>query len=266
MLSKHTGSEETAYSYEPFGRTSTTGTSPNPFQYTGRENDGTGLYYYRARFYSPTLHRFTSEDPGGSGYAYANNNPINGIDPHGLVTIIVHGCCQGGYAPAGFSGNLGHAIQATGEAVFEYSYHAGPFHDPWGPAVPELTRQLQVARTVADARGEELNIIAHSWGAGVSYSAIKASGVRIDNFVTVGQVSPFTFKPRNVRRWTNIYSSVGDTLLSDPAWFADANIKWPWLAHSDYLSDPAVIGSILQVLGLGRAPSGEASKVLGGRK
>ena len=37
----------------------------NPFQYTGRENDATGLYYYRARYYSPTLRRFISEDPLG---------------------------------------------------------------------------------------------------------------------------------------------------------------------------------------------------------
>jgi len=37
--------------------------SANPFQYSGRENDGTGLYYYRARYYHPKLMRFVSEDP-----------------------------------------------------------------------------------------------------------------------------------------------------------------------------------------------------------
>jgi len=31
------------------------------YQFTGRENDGTGLYYYRARYYQ--LQRFISEDP-----------------------------------------------------------------------------------------------------------------------------------------------------------------------------------------------------------
>ena len=45
---------QTEYTYEPFGATTATGTaSPNPFQYTGRENDATGLYNYRARYYSP---------------------------------------------------------------------------------------------------------------------------------------------------------------------------------------------------------------------
>jgi RHS repeat-associated protein len=53
------------YAYEPFGRTSSTNSAfSNPFQYTGREHDGsTGLYYYRARYYTPHTARFLSEDP-----------------------------------------------------------------------------------------------------------------------------------------------------------------------------------------------------------
>src|SRR5262249_15114417 len=71
----------------------------NAFQYTGRENDGTGLYYYRARYYHPGLQRFISEDPIGFGgginiYAYVGGNPVNRIDPDGqywwvAVPVIV---------------------------------------------------------------------------------------------------------------------------------------------------------------------------------
>jgi RHS repeat-associated protein len=43
--------------------TSTGQTNTNPFKFTGREDDGTGLDYYRARYYHPTLGRFLSEDP-----------------------------------------------------------------------------------------------------------------------------------------------------------------------------------------------------------
>ncbi len=40
-----TGAVATRYTYDPYGNTSSTGaTSTNAFQYTGRENDGTGLY------------------------------------------------------------------------------------------------------------------------------------------------------------------------------------------------------------------------------
>src|SRR5262249_8788592 len=44
-LLNSSGGTDTEYSYEPFGNTSSNGAaSSNPSQYTGRENDGTGLY------------------------------------------------------------------------------------------------------------------------------------------------------------------------------------------------------------------------------
>jgi len=63
-LTDAAGTVETTYSYDPFGKTAITGASTNPFQYTGRENDETGTYYYRARYYSPSLQRFVSERGG----------------------------------------------------------------------------------------------------------------------------------------------------------------------------------------------------------
>lgn len=77
------------YSYGPYGEVTATGTSDNPYQYTGRENDGTGFYYYRARYYSPTLKRFVSEDPIGlngglNEYAYVGASPTNWVDFDGL--------------------------------------------------------------------------------------------------------------------------------------------------------------------------------------
>ena len=64
------------------------GTIPQ-YGYTGREPDETGLVYYRARYYDPTVGRFISRDPIGlaggiNQYAYVNNNPTNLIDPLGL--------------------------------------------------------------------------------------------------------------------------------------------------------------------------------------
>jgi RHS repeat-associated protein len=91
-LTDGTGSATTSYTYAPFGQTSASGAaSASPFQYTARENDGTGLYFYRARYYNPALHRFISEDPLGfeSGdtnfYSYVLNSPTNLIDPSGLT-------------------------------------------------------------------------------------------------------------------------------------------------------------------------------------
>lgn len=49
--------------------------------------------YYRARYYDPNVGRFISEDPlrftaGTNFYNYVDNDPIDGIDPMGLVTYI----------------------------------------------------------------------------------------------------------------------------------------------------------------------------------
>ncbi|MDH3445779.1 MAG: RHS repeat-associated core domain-containing protein, partial [Deltaproteobacteria bacterium] len=92
-LTDASGAVQTDYTFEPFGRTTATGlSSTNPFQYTGRENDGTGLHYYRARYYNAAFNRFLAEDPlpceqrkGISLYAYVSNNPINLTDPSGLA-------------------------------------------------------------------------------------------------------------------------------------------------------------------------------------
>lgn len=64
--------------------------TPTHTQFTGRENDGTGLYFNRARYYSPTLQRFIGQDPigfaGGDAnfYAFVGNDPINYLDLFGL--------------------------------------------------------------------------------------------------------------------------------------------------------------------------------------
>jgi len=111
------GYVKTTYTYDPFGNVTVSGeSSDNPFQYTGRENDGTGLYYYRARYYSPELQRFISEDPLSfsqvlllkqnpftfafakkvysyalrnphvlNKYPYTTNNPLMYTDPYGLI-------------------------------------------------------------------------------------------------------------------------------------------------------------------------------------
>jgi RHS repeat-associated protein len=61
------------------------------FGYTGREWDGeTGQYYYRARYYDPSVGQFISQDPIGFSagdanlYRYVGNSPTNRIDPSGL--------------------------------------------------------------------------------------------------------------------------------------------------------------------------------------
>ena len=121
-LADSSGAIQTQYSYGPFGNVTVSGaSSANPYQFTGRENDGTGLYFYRARHYSPTLDRFVSEDPAPRAgnrpvsflrtqalasqrlnpYVYALDDPILFFDPFGLYScqgrwLVVHDTFTGG--------------------------------------------------------------------------------------------------------------------------------------------------------------------------
>jgi RHS repeat-associated protein len=96
-LSDSTGALTDKYAYDPFGNVANgTGTSANPFKYVGRYgimDEGNGLSYIRARYYSPGLGRFVTKDPttGKDGdsqslnrYIYALNNPVRLFDVSGL--------------------------------------------------------------------------------------------------------------------------------------------------------------------------------------
>src|SRR5690349_4362348 len=52
-----------------------------------------GMYYYKARIYSPTLGRFLQTDPSGlqggmNIYGYVGNNPISTTDPDGMRPML----------------------------------------------------------------------------------------------------------------------------------------------------------------------------------
>ena len=91
-LSDSKGNLVSTYEYGSFGNlTASTGSISNSFRFTGREFDAeTGLYFYRARYYDPSIGRFISEDPvrsAWSAYDYVQNNPVNLIDPWGLIWV-----------------------------------------------------------------------------------------------------------------------------------------------------------------------------------
>ena len=74
--------------YTAFGNT-IEGTLSTPFQYNGQYYDSySGLYYLRNRYYDPSTGRFLTEDPAKDGlnwYIYCMNDPVNFVDPWGLM-------------------------------------------------------------------------------------------------------------------------------------------------------------------------------------
>jgi RHS repeat-associated protein len=100
------GTVATSFAYDPSGATTASGApSDNPFAFTGRENDGTGLAYYRDRYYDPSAGSFISEDPtgqaGGSNlYEYALDSPTTYTDPTGDNPLLAE-CAVGGLVDGG---------------------------------------------------------------------------------------------------------------------------------------------------------------------
>ena len=86
--SNSSGTTLSTNAYDEYGLPKSTNTGR--FQFTGQTwLPELGMYYYKARIYSPTLGRFLQTDPIGYGdgmniYAYVGGDPVNFTDPLGL--------------------------------------------------------------------------------------------------------------------------------------------------------------------------------------
>lgn len=137
------------YRYDAFGKpVAQTGTLPNAYTYTGRELDGSGLYYYRARYYLPSAGRFLTPDPIGlaggiNAYTYVGSNPVNFTDPFGLKA----GMCFLPAAPESPFGGSTHSWEgnfAPGNlARWHYSRSSIDIPLPFGMS---MDRALRIAR------------------------------------------------------------------------------------------------------------------------
>jgi len=79
------GKVKEANTFLPYGEA--LDNSEETFTFTGKELDSSsGLQYFGARYYDPSIGRFITVDPIGDGinwYSYANNNPLKFVDPSG---------------------------------------------------------------------------------------------------------------------------------------------------------------------------------------
>ena len=137
----------TVNTYGPFGESAQTTPDNNRFGYTGQQQlKGLGLYYYKARIYSPALGRFLQTDPIGGAddlnlYSYVGNGAVNANDPSGLACNSSGGMLScttpGGVSfsvpsPGGFPANISPGQQ---------NYHA--YSIPVGPTTISASALFQ---------------------------------------------------------------------------------------------------------------------------
>ena len=116
--------------YSAYGnRTSIKSYINTPFKYCGEYQDNeSGMVYLRNRYYKINEGRFTQEDPAKDGlnwYAYCGNNPVNFVDPSGLVNVEdedpIHDYCSNQGQVVGQERiNINSAIHAYQDGVLSY--------------------------------------------------------------------------------------------------------------------------------------------------
>lgn len=158
-LTDATGRVQAQYQYDPYGNLyPSSGVVTNSLRFAGEYQDQeTGLYYLRARYYDPATGQFLSRDPAVSAtrapYTYALNDPVNDLDPSGLecaAHIQYEGILRGIV-----SFDLGHARSAVPHGDEPPVYLATPWDTRVG--LREGTKEKIRAAAPKTANGDYID-------------------------------------------------------------------------------------------------------------
>jgi RHS repeat-associated protein len=215
--------------YAPFGQVTavrdaagalTTAALDTAFAHHGSVQDpGTKLQLKGARWYSPDLGRFVSEDPiedGANWYAFAGNDPVNFADPSGLSQAghPLAGAGSGDRTAASTiaTGNIPHAgmgpVQVGGPSLLNLgggSSSPGLSYTPYhGPLTPTGMGPIRVAPSY----------VSHTAGpsapSGSSWGGVIASAAATFTPVAVGVGAYYAYnaaKPHVVSGWDAFMTS-----------------------------------------------------------
>jgi len=185
-VANNSGSVVARYDYDPYGRrTKLSGTFDSDFGFTGHYfHAPSGLHFAPFRAYSADLGRWLSRDPIGEEgginlYGYVGNNPLNWIDPLGLITVVIPGA-----GPQDKGSN-----KAFKDRVDEMECDTRHF----GRHQRDQDRALDAIReALAKNPSEEINIYGYSRG-GVGAlelaEKLNRAGIPVDNLILVDPVT-----------------------------------------------------------------------------
>jgi len=223
-LTDDTGEVVASYDYDPYGRKTTLSgnTADTVVSYTGHHwHEESGLYLTMFRQYDPELGRWLSRDPleeeegdGPNLYGYVLNNPIGGIDPTGLLTIVIPG-----YGPQNKGSNGAFVDRVT-------------LMHPGARQFGRDQKTEMMAAIRAAKKGEEINIYGYSRGGiGAKELATMAvnAGYTVNNLILV---DPVTFSG-----WFNKGISVPDEVLNAESHYQQTGNTLKNLFHLDNITD-----------------------------
>jgi len=188
------------HAYSPYGLSPTT--SSTPFLFASRRFDAaTGLYHNRERAYSPELGRFLQPDPAGADgginlYAYVKNDPLNSVDPSGLVDIYIGGAGDASTA-------IVKQFQATlNQNTTKYFSHSD-----------SSAIQAFINSQPAD---EPINLIGHSWGGNIAAKITEDSPRQINLLITIDPVGvnrpDFNAVRNNAITWIDVNAATPSSM------------------------------------------------------
>ncbi len=181
------------YDYHPYG-SSALSQHPDGPAYTGHVNDvDTGLVYMQARYYDPEIGLFLSVDPkqgkagdlfGFSRYVYANNNPVNNVDPDG------RDCTTSNHVTTCFT------------AVYRVSFAAQPGFKDFTTASPNYHFYSVPVQTPGMTKAQDTSYLVKNPTPGFP-NAATPQGTQNDATPLIGNLSPISISPVTSFQLTN---------------------------------------------------------------
>ena len=182
--------------YFAYGKQRDTGPVATDHQFTGQKLDGTGLQYYNARYYDPTLGTFISPDtivpdPGTlidyNRYAYSRANPLKYNDPSG------HEAFDASNYPCSYTGCI--LDKMTGQMItVPAAYWSQPA--PLRPDGISIFFPFSAVNTTGESLAGGIEILQnHHTGDVTAFLVVGASGAGIGaqklNLTTPALIKPF---------------------------------------------------------------------------
>ena len=164
METNLSGAVITDQKYYAFGSQRDSGPVATDHKFTGQKLDGSGLYYYNARYYDPTIGQFVSPDTivpdpenvlAYNRYMYALGNPLKFVDssgngPHDPGPKFDPGPCQTGIG----------CVAADSNPIRPYSISSdhrpgvNPFSQDQFDELSSIAVQVAAAQIIIDDEGQ----------------------------------------------------------------------------------------------------------------